>query len=92
MNTGTHEYSGLFYRAVAAATMIAPMLLVLAAASRPDGERGSLIVNGLGAWVVMAVSAVMGRAAYSYGSDRALRRAVNSERLRSGYSGGSYAA
>ena len=48
MNTKSYNYTGLFYRALATVVMSAPMLLVLAVGTRPDGERGAVILDAPG--------------------------------------------
>lgn len=92
MNTQSHDYSSLFYRGLAAVVMSAPLLLVFAAGTRPDGERGSLIVNGLGALLALVAGALVLRAAYTQVLMNKVSHAVKSTRRQGGYSTGSYAA
>ena len=93
MNTRTTDYTGLFYRGLAAVAMSAPMLLVLAAGTRPDGARGVVIVNGLGAVLALVAGALLVRAAYTQGLMNKVNTAVKFNRRQgAGYSTGSYAA
>jgi hypothetical protein len=76
MTTSTKDRSDLshfFYRALAAATMIVPMCLVVAASALPEGlERGDFIVNGHGVLLAVLVAALVLRAVYTWGSKKAL--------------------
>jgi hypothetical protein len=71
MTTSTKNRSDLsnfFYRALAAAAMIVPMCLVVAASALPEGlERGDFIVNGHGALLTVLVAALVLRAIYVWG-------------------------
>lgn len=67
MNTRTQIYTGFFYRALIVVTLAVPMLLVVAAGFQPSGERGSIIVNGLGALLAIVATALVLHAAYRWG-------------------------
>jgi len=67
-----------FYRALAGAAIIAPILLVFAAGTLPEGpERGALIVDGLGVVLAVLATALALRAAYTLGFSRGLRIAAS---------------
>ncbi len=60
-----------FYRAFAGVAIIAPILLVFAAGTLPEGpERGALIVTGLGVVLAVLATALVLRAIYALGRSR----------------------
>jgi threonine/homoserine/homoserine lactone efflux protein len=77
MTTSTKNRSDLgsfFYRALAAAAMIVPMCLVVAASALPEGlERGDFIVNGHGVLLAVLVAALVLRAVFARGFRKALK-------------------
>ena len=74
MTTFTKNHSDVFYRALAAVAMIGPILLVFAAGTLPEGlERGDLIVYGHGVVLAVLVTALVLRAAYTWGFSKALQ-------------------
>ena len=78
MNTSTKYHSDFFYSALAAVAIIAPILLVIAAGTLPEGlERGDLIVYGHGVLLAGLATALALRAAYTLGFSRALRIAAS---------------
>ena len=78
MKTVMNEHSSFFYRALAAVAMIAPIALVFAAGTLPEGlERGDLIVYGHGVLLAGLATALALRAAYTLGFSRALRIAAS---------------
>jgi hypothetical protein len=63
-----------FYRALAGAAIIAPILLVFAAGTLPEGpERGALIVDGLGVVLAVLATALVLRAIYALGCSQTLK-------------------
>ena len=83
MTISTKNLSDFFYRTLAAVAIGAPMILTLAVSQLPEGaERGEFMVQGLGTVLVVLVSALVLRAAYTLGFSKALRIA-NSEVSRS---------
>jgi predicted tellurium resistance membrane protein TerC len=65
---------------LAAAAMIAPILLVVAAGMLPEGlERGEFIVSGFGLVLAMLAATLVLRAAYTLGFTKAFK-IVASER------------
>jgi len=77
MTTSTKNHSDFFYGALAAVAMIAPILLVFAAGTLPEGlERGALIVYGHGVVLAVLVTALLLRAAYALGFSQALKIVV----------------
>ena len=83
MKTSTKSYSDFFYRALAAVAIITPIFLVFAAGTLPEGtERGDLIVYGHGAVLAVLVTALVLRAAYILGFNKAFN-IVSSELNRS---------
>jgi hypothetical protein len=78
MTTFTKNHSDVFYRALAAVAIVAPILLVIAAGTLPeDLERGDLIVYGYGVVLAVLATALALRAAYTLGFSRALRIAAS---------------
>jgi hypothetical protein len=78
MTTFTNNHSDFFYRALAAVAMIAPMLLVFAAGTLPNGlERGDLIVYGHEVVLAVLATALVLRAAYSSGFSKAFKIAAS---------------
>jgi hypothetical protein len=77
MKTGTNEQSSFFNRALAAVAMAGPILLVIAAATLPEGERGDLIVYGHGVVLAVLASALVLRAAYILGFSKTSKIAVS---------------
>ena len=78
MTTSTKNHSDFFYGALAAVAMIAPILLVFAAGTFPEGlERGALIVDGLGVVLAVLATALVLRAAYAVGFSKALTIAAS---------------
>jgi len=76
--TFTKYHSDVFYRALAAVAMIAPILLVLASGTLPEGlQRGEVIVVGHGVILAVVVAAMVVRAAYALGFNKALKIAVS---------------
>ena len=63
-----------FYRALAAVAIGAPVLLTIAVSQLPKGtERNEIMVYGLGAVMAVLVAALVLRAAYTLGFNKALR-------------------
>jgi hypothetical protein len=80
MSTFTKNHSDFFYRALAAVAITAPILLVFAAGTLPEGlERGELIVNGYGMVLAVLATALVLRAAYAFGFSKALKKIAASE-------------
>jgi len=78
MTTFTKHYSDFFYRALAAVAITAPILLVFAAGTLPEGlERGELIVYGHGVVLTVLASAAVLRAVYTLGFSKALKIAAS---------------
>jgi predicted tellurium resistance membrane protein TerC len=79
MTAFTKNHSDIFYSALAAVAMIAPILLVFAAGTLPEGlERGELIVYGHGVLLAILAAALVLRAAYVWSFSKA-RKMVASE-------------
>ena len=82
MITSTKSYSDFFYRRLAAVAMIAPILLVFAAGTLPEGlERGDLIVYGHGVVLAGLATALVLRAAYALGFAKALQKLQTRSRI-----------
>ena len=76
--TFTKYHSDFFYAALAAVAMLAPILLVLASGALPEGlERGEVIVFGHGVILAVVAVAMVVRAAYALGFNKALKIAVS---------------
>ncbi len=76
--TFTKYHSDVFYAALAAVAMVAPILLVIASGTLPEGlERGELIVFGNGVILAVVAAAMVVRAAYALGFNKALKIAVS---------------
>jgi predicted tellurium resistance membrane protein TerC len=76
--TFTKYHSDVFYGALAAVAMIAPIILVLAAGTLPEGlQRGEVIVFGYGVILAVVAAAMIVRAAYALGFNKALKIAVS---------------
>jgi len=74
MPTSTKIQSDFFYPALAAAAIFAPILLVFAAGTLPEGlERSDLIVYGHGVVLACLATALVLRAAYILGFNKALK-------------------
>ena len=78
MATFTKNHSNFYYSAFAAAAMIGPILLVIAASAMPAGlERGEFIVYGHGVLLAVLATALVLRAAYVRGFSKALKIAAS---------------
>lgn len=76
--TFTKYHSDVFYWALAAVAMIAPIILVLAAGTLPEGvQRGDVIVFGHGVILAVVAAAMVVRAAYALGFNKALKISVS---------------
>jgi hypothetical protein len=76
--TFTKYHSDAFYAALAGVTMLAPILLVLASGTLPEGlQRGDVIVFGQGVILAVVAAAVVVRAAYALGFNKALKISVS---------------
>src|ERR1035441_5260055 len=74
MSTSTKNLSDFFYRTLAAVAIGAPVLLALAVSQSPKGtERNEIMLYGLGALLAGLVTALVLRAAYTLGFNKALR-------------------
>jgi hypothetical protein len=74
MSTSTKNLSDFFYRTLAAVAIGAPVLLTLAVSQLPKGtERNEIMLYGLGAVMAVLVTALVLRAAYTLGFNKALR-------------------
>jgi hypothetical protein len=77
MTTFTKHHSDRFYHALAAVAIIAPILLVFATDTLPEGlERGELIVYGYGVVLAVLATALVLRATYAVGFSKALKIAA----------------
>ena len=82
MKTVMNEHSSFFYRALAAVAMIAPIALVFAAGTLPEGlERSDLIVYGHGVLLVVLATGLVLRAVYTWGFSRALYKLQTQSRI-----------
>jgi hypothetical protein len=82
MTTSTKNHSDYFYRALAAVAITAPILLVFAAGTLPDGlERGDLIVYGNGVVLAILATALALRAAYVLGFSKGLNKLQTRSRV-----------
>jgi len=78
MTISTKNHRDLFYPALAAIAMFAPILLVFAAGTLPEGlERGEFVVSSFGSLLGILAAALVLRAAYVRGFSRALRMAAS---------------
>ncbi len=78
MTTSTKNHSDFFYRALVAAAMIGPMLLVIAARAMPESpETGEFVVYGHGVLLAVLATALGLRAAYVRGFSKALKIAAS---------------
>ena len=76
--TFTKYHSDVFYGALTGVAMLAPILLVLASGTLPEGvQRGEVIVFGHGVILAVVVAAMVVRAAYALGFNKALKIAVS---------------
>jgi len=83
MKTFSKDYGKFFYCTLAAVAIGAPMLLTIADSQLPEGTvRGDFTVYGLGAVMAVLVGALVLRAAYTLGFNKAFR-IVSSEPNRS---------
>jgi hypothetical protein len=74
MSTSTKHLSDFFYRTLAAVAIGATMVLTLAVSQLPKGtERNEIMVYSLGAVMAVLVAALVLRAAYTLGFNKALR-------------------
>ena len=74
MTTSTKNLGDFFYRTLAAVAISAPILLTLGVSHLTEGaERGEFMVHGLGAVLIVLVSALVLRSAYTLGWSKALR-------------------
>lgn len=72
MTTFTKNHGDIFYPALAAVAMIAPLLLVSMAGALPEGTaRGDLLVSGHAIILAILASGLVLRAAYALGFTRA---------------------
>jgi hypothetical protein len=82
MTTSTTNHSDFFYSALAAVAIIAPILLVIAAGTLPEGlDRGDLIVYGHGGVLAVLATALVLRAAYILGFNKALQKLQTRRRI-----------
>jgi threonine/homoserine/homoserine lactone efflux protein len=82
MNTSTKYHSDFFYSALAAVAIIAPILLVIAAGTLPEGlDRGDLIVYGHGVVLAVLATALVLRASYILGFNKALQKLQTRRRI-----------
>ena len=82
MNTSTKYHSDFLYSALAAVAIIAPILLVIAAGTLPEGlDRGDLIVYGHGVVLAVLATALFLRAAYILGFNKALQKLQTRRRI-----------
>jgi hypothetical protein len=78
MQSVTNEPSSFFYRALAAVSMVVPVLLVFSADALPEGlERGDRIVYGHGVLLAVLATALALRAAYTLGFSETFKIAVS---------------
>jgi hypothetical protein len=78
MHSVTNEPSSFFYRALAAVSMIVPVLLVFSADTLPEGlERGDWIVYGHEVLLAVIATALALRAAYTLGFSKAFKIVVS---------------
>jgi len=82
MKTSSKDYGSSFYRTLATVAIGAPMLLTIGVSQLPEGTRGNFMACGLGAVVAVLVGALVLRAAYILGFNKAFDL-VNSEPNRS---------
>ena len=83
MKMSIKNYGDFFYRTLAGVVIGGPMLLVCAVSQLPEGaQRGEFMVYGLGAVVAVLVTALVLRAAYVLGFNKAFS-IVSSEPNRS---------
>jgi len=77
MTTSTNTHSDFFHRALAAVSIIGPMLLVIAAGTMPESlETGEFVVYGHGIILAILATALVLRAAYVWGFSKAVKMAV----------------
>lgn len=73
MTTSTKNLGDFFYCTLAAVAISASMLLTLGVSQLPEGvQRGEFMLQGLGAVLIVLVSALVLRSAYSLGWSKAL--------------------
>jgi len=78
MATVTKNPSNIFYGAFAAVATIGPILLVIAASKMPEGlGTGEFIVYGHGVLLAVLSTALVLRAAYTFGFSKALNIAAS---------------
>lgn len=75
MTTSTNNHSNFFYSGIAALAVIAPIGLVCAAGTLPEGQKGGFIVSSFGAVLSVIATALVLRAAYTLGFSKALKTA-----------------
>jgi hypothetical protein len=72
------HHGNLFYGVIVAVAMIGPILLIITAGKMPeDLQRGELIVFGHGVILAAVAAAMVVRAAYALGFNKALKIAVS---------------
>lgn len=72
MKIFSNNYRNFFYRTLTAVAIGAPMLLTIAVSQLPEGTvRGDFMVYGLGAVLAVLVGALLQRAAYLLGFNKA---------------------
>ncbi|MGA2707723.1 MAG: hypothetical protein ACLP0B_07395 [Steroidobacteraceae bacterium] len=77
MTTHTLGHNDLFVRAFATSAMLGPMLLVMIAGALPEGPaRAELIVSGNGGIVIALAAALVLRAVYGLGFNKAFKLAA----------------
>ena len=82
MTTFTKHHSDFFYGMLAAVAIIAPILLVIAAGTLPEGlDRGDLIVYGHGVVLAVLATALVLRASYILGFNQALQKLQTRRRI-----------
>ena len=74
MTTSTKTHSDFFYGALAAIAMIGPMLLVIAAATMPEGPKmGEFVVYGHGIVLAVLATTLILRVAYVWRYSKVLK-------------------
>jgi hypothetical protein len=82
MATSAKNHSDYFYRALAAVAITAPILMVFAAGTLPEGlERGDLIVYGHGVVLAILGGALVLRPAYTLGFGKAVNELRDRSRI-----------
>jgi hypothetical protein len=74
MNTSSQKQNNFFIRGLASVAIIAPILLVIAASTMPEGlARGSFIVYGHEVVLAVLAAGLLGRVAYALGASKVLK-------------------